>query len=257
MVGRPAIPTRPRSPTRSSILVQEPLPQTNFSGPDFTSGGEGQQSNNIFDKQLIQDNGTTGTQGVQTHGVFDSPNTQSNGIFGGQSIYNGTYGMQVSHNTFGVQGTQVTQGASAYSDQSNSLVPPTQPISSRASSTLVRQPIPSPGRQPIVTNMTPDDPTKPWIPAHLQQKSAKEALMEIAGMVGLCKCYWVISCIALLTLLAFQEVTGYGGALGSRPQAASHDGMILFDSPNRLRTLLIYLDIYSHYPSYRQLYTEL
>ena len=44
-----------------------------------------------------------------------------------------------------------------------------------------------PGRQRIVTNMTPDDPTKPWIPAHLQQKSVRKTLEEISRMTGLRK----------------------------------------------------------------------
>jgi hypothetical protein len=51
---------------------------------------------------------------------------------------------------------------------------------------VTRIPTP-PGRQRIVTNMTPDDPTKPWIPAHLQQKSDRKTLEEIPRMTGLRK----------------------------------------------------------------------
>lgn len=51
---------------------------------------------------------------------------------------------------------------------------------------VTRIPTP-PGRQRIVTNMTPDDPTKPWIPAHLQQKSSRKTLEEISRMTGLRK----------------------------------------------------------------------
>ncbi len=51
---------------------------------------------------------------------------------------------------------------------------------------VTRIPTP-PGRQRIVTNMTPDDPTKPWIPAHLQQRSCRKTLEEISRMTGLRK----------------------------------------------------------------------
>lgn len=49
------------------------------------------------------------------------------------------------------------------------------------------QVIPPSGRQRIVTNMTPDDPTKPFIPAHLHQTSCRAAIEEISRMTGLRK----------------------------------------------------------------------
>jgi hypothetical protein len=51
---------------------------------------------------------------------------------------------------------------------------------------VVRVPTP-PGRTRIVTNMTPDDPNKPWIPAHLQQTSCHKTIKEISRMTGLRK----------------------------------------------------------------------
>jgi hypothetical protein len=43
------------------------------------------------------------------------------------------------------------------------------------------------GRQRIVTNMTPDDPSKPFIPAHLHQSSCRVAIQEIAQMINMRK----------------------------------------------------------------------
>jgi hypothetical protein len=43
------------------------------------------------------------------------------------------------------------------------------------------------GRQQILTNMTPDDPSKPFIPAHLHQTSCRLAIEEISRMTGLRK----------------------------------------------------------------------
>ncbi|KUJ19038.1 uncharacterized protein LY89DRAFT_475031 [Mollisia scopiformis] len=42
-----------------------------------------------------------------------------------------------------------------------------------------------PGRERIVTNMTADDPTKPWIPTHLRQPSAFGAICRMADMTGM------------------------------------------------------------------------
>ncbi len=44
-----------------------------------------------------------------------------------------------------------------------------------------------PGRQRIVTNMTPDDPSKPFIPAHLHQTSCRVALQQIADLLKMRK----------------------------------------------------------------------
>ncbi|KAE8446844.1 hypothetical protein EG329_011621 [Mollisiaceae sp. DMI_Dod_QoI] len=40
-------------------------------------------------------------------------------------------------------------------------------------------------RERIVSNMAADDPSKPWIPAHLQQTSAFEAIRRLSEMSGL------------------------------------------------------------------------
>ncbi|KAF8857287.1 hypothetical protein BDZ45DRAFT_435048 [Acephala macrosclerotiorum] len=59
-----------------------------------------------------------------------------------------------------------------------------------------QQPPPQ-GRELITSNMTPDDPSKPWIPAHLQQKSAFGAIRHLSEITGLGKsmCFnsWVSS----------------------------------------------------------------
>jgi len=49
--------------------------------------------------------------------------------------------------------------------------------------TIARIPTP-PGRVRIVTNMTPDDPSKPFIPAHFRQTSCRKTIEEIARMTG-------------------------------------------------------------------------
>jgi len=46
---------------------------------------------------------------------------------------------------------------------------------------------PAPRGERIVSNMTPDDPSKPWIPAHLHQTSTKRAIADIVAETGLCK----------------------------------------------------------------------
>ncbi|KAE9367876.1 hypothetical protein N431DRAFT_471270 [Stipitochalara longipes BDJ] len=49
---------------------------------------------------------------------------------------------------------------------------------------ITRIPTP-PGRVRIVTNMTPDDPSKPFIPAHLRQTSCRKTIEDIAHMTGI------------------------------------------------------------------------
>ncbi|PMD21162.1 hypothetical protein NA56DRAFT_133628 [Hyaloscypha hepaticicola] len=70
--------------------------------------------------------------------------------------------------------------------QQSVIQPVIQPLQNapQGQDPVTRIPTP-PGRQRIVTNMTPDDPTKPWIPAHLQQKSVRKTLEEISRMTGL------------------------------------------------------------------------
>jgi hypothetical protein len=46
---------------------------------------------------------------------------------------------------------------------------------------------PTPRGERIVSNMTPDDPSKPWIPAHLHQTSTKRAIADIVAETGLRK----------------------------------------------------------------------
>jgi hypothetical protein len=69
--------------------------------------------------------------------------------------------------------------------QHQPVIQPLQNVS-QGQNQVVRVPTP-PGRVRIVTNMTPDDPTKPWIPAHLQQTSCRKTIEEIARMIGLRK----------------------------------------------------------------------
>jgi hypothetical protein len=51
---------------------------------------------------------------------------------------------------------------------------------------IARSPTP-PGRVRIVTNMTPDNSSKPFIPAHLRQTSCRKTIEDIARMTGIRK----------------------------------------------------------------------
>lgn len=53
---------------------------------------------------------------------------------------------------------------------------------------LAAAPVPNPGRFPIVTNWTPDDPSKPVIAPHFRQDSASKAIQDIAQVAGVCEC---------------------------------------------------------------------
>ncbi len=77
------------------------------------------------------------------------------------------------------------------------------------------------GRERIVTNMTPDDPSKPWIPAHLHQTSTKGAIDDIVAETRLRK-FLGRAGGRLLTLTPLEEVTSDGATIPAmRPRGAS------------------------------------
>jgi hypothetical protein len=95
-------------------------------------------------------------------------------------------GLSIDRNGYGTMGTHTITPAST------PAIRPRSPVRTTRETLLVQQkscPAPPqltapPRRELIVNNMTPDDPSKPFIPAHFKQPSAFGAIKEISEMTG-------------------------------------------------------------------------
>ncbi|KAK6580144.1 hypothetical protein PZA11_007166 [Diplocarpon coronariae] len=241
-------PTCSRSPTRHSILVQEAPAQDMMSRYGGNTGVDGYTRSNTSAGQshVMFPHSAAGPSAGNLEGDITTPVAHSQQMFArATSPWTGC--LTASNNAPAVQIQAQTMFSQATDPWASSHSAIGHTPTSRAQATFhqtadtffgfqasggsilkseLKVPRPSaspegrppsnPGRQQMVANMKPIDPSKPLIPAHLQQISAREALEDRARMAG----------------KALDEAFPDGGTIGSRPRAASRSTAISSPCPD-------------------------
>jgi hypothetical protein len=93
-------------------------------------------------------------------------------------------GLNIDRNGYGTMGTHTITPTSTPAIRPRSPVRTTLLVPQKSSPAPPQLTAPPRRRELIITNMTPDDPSKPFIPAHFKQPSAFGAIKEISEMTG-------------------------------------------------------------------------